>query len=136
MDDKPEFLELGSKEERESTPELTADEISGVERDQPVVTFRGNGYDLTAFVGVIIGLLMLSVCLTCGLIQYILPFIPIILGGIGLAMAKDSVDPERTKLLSWIGLGSGLGFLLLIFLAIAAYIGFIFFIIAAGSGDF
>jgi hypothetical protein len=94
------------------------------------VTFMGNTYDLFALVGVTIGGVVLMTCVTCNLGYYCLPFVPIVLGVIGLATAGDSVNPERTRLLSWISLGSGAVILLLIILAIALYIGFIIFAIA------
>ena len=132
MSDEPDFLELGStKEEVEPTPEPTPEVVSEVGIASPVVTFRGNSYDLTAVVAVTIGGVVLLTCATCNLGYYCLPFVPIILGIFGLVSAKDSVDPERTRLLSWIGLGSGAAILLLICLAIVAYIGFIFFAIAS-----
>ena len=61
---------------------------------------------------------------------------PIILGTIGLVAAKDSVDPERTKLLSWLSVGSGVVILLLIFLFVALYVGFIVLVIMAENGGF
>ena len=80
--------------------------------------------------------MVLFSCFTCNLGYYCLPFVPIILGIIGLVAAKDSVDPERTKLLSWLSVGSGAIILLLIFLFIALYIGFIVFAIMADNSGF
>jgi amino acid transporter len=57
--------------------------------------------------------------------MYFLPFLPVILGIVGLITAKDSVNPERTKLLAWFSLGSGALILLLILLVVIAYIGLI-----------
>jgi hypothetical protein len=68
---------------------------------------------------------------------YCLPILPIILGAVGLATAKDSVDPDRTRLLSWISIGSGAIIILLILILIAAYIGFFAFVMATeGSSSF
>jgi hypothetical protein len=68
---------------------------------------------------------------------YLLPFLPLILGLIGLITAKDSVNPERTRLLSWISIGSGAAILLLILLVIILYLGFFVFAIASeGNGGF
>jgi hypothetical protein len=103
----------------------------------PVITFQGNSYDLASVIGVTAGALVLFSCFTCNLGYYCLPIVPIILGIIGLVAAKDSVDPERTKLLSWLSVGSGAIILLLIFLFVALYIGFIVFaVIADSSGGF
>lgn len=103
----------------------------------PAITFQGNSYDLVSVVGVTIGGITLLSCATCKLGFYCLPLLPIILGAIGLVAAKDSVDPERTKLLSWISLGSGAIILLLILLFVAAYIILIVFAVATeGSSGF
>jgi hypothetical protein len=101
-----------------------------------VVTFQGNSYDLAAVIGVTIGGMVLLSCLTCNLGYYCLPVAPIILGAIGLIAAKDAVDPDRTKLLSWLSLGAGVAVILLIVLFVAAYIAFIFFAVMADSGGF
>ncbi|MFN8457040.1 MAG: hypothetical protein U0401_20645, partial [Anaerolineae bacterium] len=79
----------------------------------PQVTFEGNNYDLMAVIGVTVGAVVLLTCSTCNLGIYVLPFAPIILGIIGLITAKNSVNPERTKLLSWLSLGAGLLILVL-----------------------
>jgi len=94
------------------------------------ITFQGNNYDLAAFTGLTTTAMVLLSCGTCGGGFYCLPFIPIVLGIIGLVTANESVDPERTKKLSWISLGvSGTLFLLLV-LAILAYMLFIVAILA------
>ena len=96
----------------------------------PQITFQGNSYDLMSVVGVTIGGITLVTCATCNMGFYCLPFAPIILGILGLVLAKDSVKPERTKLLSWLSLGSGALILLLIAALVIIYIAFIFFMIA------
>jgi hypothetical protein len=57
-------------------------------------------------------------------------------GIIGLVSAKDSVDPERTRLLSWLSLGSGAVIVLLILLVMVAYIGVITFAVATEANSF
>lgn len=103
---------------------------------KPDVTFQGNNYDLMSIIGVTIGGLVLGSCVTFNLIWYCLPVFSIILGALGLAMAKDSVNPERTRLLSWISLGSGAAILALIILFVVAYIVIIIAAIAADGGGF
>jgi hypothetical protein len=103
---------------------------------KPVVTFEGNNYDLAAVVGVTIGGIVLLSCATCNLGFYVFPFLPIILGLVGLLTAKDSVNPERTKLLSWLSLGSGALILLLILLLVIAYIAIIVIAIASEGESF
>lgn len=123
-DNSPEFLNFNST----SQPETAA---------KPTITFQGNSYDLAAVVGVTIGGITLLSCATCNLGVYLLPFLPLILGLIGLMTAKDSVNPERTRLLSWISIGSGAVILLLILVVIILYIGFFIFAMAnEGNGGF
>lgn len=146
MEDKPEFLDRTPESESPTEPEpgdqpeekiepiisATAEPASS----GPVITFQGNSYDLASVIGVTSGALVLFSCFTCNLGYYCLPFVPIILGIIGLVAAKDAVDTDRTKLLSWLSVGSGALILLLIFLFVALYIGFIAFAIIADNNGF
>ncbi len=136
----PEFLNL-DKLNKPTPPEADRLNEEAVppqpELDSPLplppptsITFQGNNYDLAAFTGLTTTAMVLLSCGTCGGGFYCLPFIPIVLGIIGLVTANESVDPERTKKLSWISLGvSGTLFLLLV-LAILAYMLFIVAILA------
>ena len=58
------------------------------------------------------------------------------LGIIGLVAAKDAADPDRTKILSWLSLGSGVAVFLLIFLVIAANIAIIIFAVLSDNGGY
>jgi len=69
--------------------------------------FRGNNYDISALGALAIGALVLFTCVTCGFGAYCLPFIPMLLGLVGIAAARDAIDEERTKLWSWLGIGAG-----------------------------
>jgi hypothetical protein len=102
----------------------------------PVITFQGNNYDLAAVVGVTIGGITLLSCASFGLATYCMPFLPVILGVIGLVAAKDSVNPERTKLLSWISVGIGAVILLLILALVIIYIVFIAAVVANEGNSF
>jgi hypothetical protein len=97
----------------------------------PQVTFRGNTYDLVAFGSLITGALILFSCLTCNMSYYCLPFISIALGAVGVLSARQSVEADRTKLWSWLGIAAGGVFLFLIVLLIVLYVGLILFVIAA-----
>lgn len=149
MDDKPDFLDrdpdpvLEPPVDTESSAGLIPAEnaqsaLPAVDenKSRPAITFQGNSYDLTSVIGLTTGAVVLLACATCNLGYYCLPFVPIILGIIGLVSAKDSVDPDRTKLLSWLSVGSGAIILLLIFVFVALYIGFIVFVIMAQNGGF
>jgi hypothetical protein len=131
-----EKLDTPSNEEDQSTPEPVSDtevEVTETERAKPTVTFMGNSYDLTSVVGATVGGVVLFTCVTCNFGWYCLPIIPIILGIIALVSAKDSVDPERTRKLSWIGIGSGAFFIIIGILAAIAYFAFLFFVIGIES---
>ena len=149
MDDKPEFLDLTPDSETDPTAAAEAETsvlseetgsplvpVSAESGTKPAITFRGNSYDLASVVGLTIGAMVLLSCLTCNVAYYCLPVVPVILGIIGLVAAKDSVDPDRTKLLSWLSLGSGAIILLLIFLFVVAYVGLIVFAVMAENGGF
>ena len=124
-------------ENTDADPAPAADSSTSAESGtSPEITFMGNSYDLMSVVGVTVGGLTLFTCATCNMGFYCLPCIPILLGILGLAVAKESVDPDRTRLLSWLGLGSGALILALIFLAFALYLGFIIFAITMDSSGF
>lgn len=84
--------------------------------------YEGNAYDITSLIALITGVILLFTCLTCNMGVYFLPFVAIVLGIIGAVMAKKSADPQRTQLLSWLGIGSGVLVLLIALLGILLYI--------------
>ena len=96
--------------------------------------FQGNSYDLVAFIGVVIGGMALLSCVTLGMGQYCMPLLPIILGIVGLVSAKDSLNPERTRRLSWLSIGAGGVILLLLLIVVGVYIGLVVLGIAADNG--
>lgn len=101
-------------------------------KERPKVTFMGNSYDVTSLGALASGILVLLSCLTCGQIFYCLPVLPVVLGIVGLVMAKQSIDPERTRLWSWLGIGGGGIALIVLAFAIVAYFGFVVFVAAMG----
>ena len=103
--------------------------------EHPQVTFVGNKYDLIALVAVVTALVLMFMCLTCNMGYFCLPVIPLVLGIIGLVTAKSSLDAERTRLFSWIGVGVGGITLLLWALAVIGYFAFVFIMIMANSGN-
>ena len=102
---------------------------------RPAVTFMGNAYDLTALGALVTGLMLAFICLTCNMGLYCLPFIPIGAGVVGLITARQAVNQERTQVWSWLGVGIGGVFLLLMAAVIVAYIGF-FVLAIIVSGEF
>ncbi len=95
--------------------------------------WQGNNTDLMALVGVTISGMILFYCGTLGIGAYCIPIIPIILGIIGLVNSKDALNPERTKTMSWISIGVGAAFILLLVLVIAAYFAFIAYLVSIGE---
>jgi hypothetical protein len=73
----------------------------------PQRIYKGNTFDIAAFVALVMGVVTLLICGTMGYLMYCLPVFPLVLGIAGLATAQKSVDPKRSRLLSWIGLGTG-----------------------------
>jgi len=72
------------------------------------VTFMGNTYDLAALGALASGALVLFSCVTCNMGFYCLPFIPLLLGLVGIISAREAVDEKRTRLWSWLGAGAGI----------------------------
>jgi hypothetical protein len=99
--------------------ETTQLEQDGMDESPQRRVYRGNAFDITALIALATGLLTLLTCASMGYLIYCMPVLPLALGIVGLATARKAVDPKRTRLLSWIGLGSG-GVFLLIALAFFA----------------
>ncbi len=100
---------------------------------RPHITFMGNSYDITSVVAVVTGGMIFFSCITCNMGYYCLPIVPVVLGLVGLLSADDSVDPRRTRLLSWLGIGGGGIVLLLMVIGILLYVGFIVLAIGLGA---
>jgi len=98
----------------------------------PQVTFRGNTYDLVSLGSLGTAALILFSCVTCNMGYYCLPVIAVILGAVGVLGARQSVDEDRTRLWSWLGIAAGGFILLAMVVCFVLYIGF--FVLAAASG--
>lgn len=116
-------------------PEIPTPSVDLTGSPPPAEIYQGNSYDIAALAGAISGGLVLLSCGTLGLGTYCLPLLPLILGVIGLVTAKDAVNPDRTRLLSWISIGIGGAIFLLIILLVLVYAGIIFFAVAS-EGNF
>ncbi len=99
----------------------------------PEATFKGNTYDLAALGALASGIIALFSCVTCGMGVYCLPLVPLVLGLIGLLSARQSVEEERTRLWSWLGIAAGGLIVLLTIAGVVLYIGFIVLAVAAGE---
>lgn len=115
--------------------EITAVETSSEqERNGPEVTFMGNTYDLTSLGALFSALLLVFICFSCSMGIYCLPFISLLLGLIGVLTARQSVDSQRTAVMSWIGIGAGALTLLMIFVGVVLYFGLIISMFSLGEG--
>ena len=134
--------ENGSPEPNEDVASVSSEEdadraLTTVDADEagpvsaPQVTFRGNTYDLVALGSLFTGALILFSCLTCNMGYYCLPVISIALGAVGVLGARQSVELDRTKLWSWLGIAAGGILFLLIVLGILLYVGLIILAVAA-----
>ena len=109
-------------------PEKLNKEPGAAARSQrPRVAFRGNSYDLTALAALATGIIVVLMCVTLGQAVYCLPVAALALGIIGLATARNAIDPERTRLWSWLGIGSGGITILLAALLMLTYCSSFFF---------
>ena len=126
-------MEIGKREvtgEDKMTEVVIEDAVSDieeveketVEQAQNPATFQGNAYDITSLIALISGIGILFLCLTCNMGYNVLPIVAVILGIVGVVMAKKSVNPSRTQLLSWLGIGGGLAFILISIIGITLYI--------------
>ncbi len=116
---------------REVTTESTVRDLSRLA--MPEATFKGNTYDLAALGALTSGVVVLFSCLTCNMGFYCLPLLPLVLGLIGLLSARQSVEEERTRLWSWLGIAAGGFITLLIVAGIVLYVAFIVLAIVAGE---
>ncbi|HOU13781.1 MAG TPA: hypothetical protein PKZ84_11750 [Anaerolineae bacterium] len=92
---------------------------------QRTVTFMGNTYDLAALGALASGVLVLLSCITCNMSFYCFPFIPLLLGLVGIFSAREAVNEERTRLWSWLGAGIGavilVGLMLVVIVSCVAF---------------
>jgi len=96
---------------------------------EAAATLHGNAYDLTALGALASGGLLLFLCLTCNMGFYCLPFLPLILGVIGIVGAKRAVDRKQSQTMAWVGLGSGLLVILMMIAGVILYFGLVAVII-------
>jgi hypothetical protein len=85
-----------------------------------------NGNDLIELIAGVTGLFSFATCFGVGmaLCAAPLPLLPLILGGVGLYGARNAARPDQARLLSWIGIAGGAGFILLVMVFVLASIVF------------
>jgi hypothetical protein len=83
---------------------------------RPMINTQRNGNDVVALLALISGAVSIATGFGIGLALCLppLPLVPLILGLIGLAGAKNAVKPDQARLYSWIGIVPGAVFLVLV----------------------
>jgi hypothetical protein len=133
MENAEDGIEYGESQPKQEHMVVVDTPDTGANEGVQGVTFMGNTYDLLSVVSVVTGGLVLVSCLTCNMGYYCLPLVPIVLGLVGVLSAHQSVNMERTRLLSWLGVASGGILLLLLLAAVAMYVGFVVLMITMGG---
>jgi hypothetical protein len=92
----------------------------------PLATKRRNGNDLMAILAGASGILSIATCFGVGIALCVppLPLLPLLLGGIGLAGSRNASNPDQARILSWIGIAGGAGFVALVLLLILGSLAF------------
>ena len=102
-----EMTDIVESQETAGTVDPVEEKVISTEEPTGQAKFEGNAHDLTALIALICGAIVLLICVSCGLGIYLLPVVAIVLGVIGVMMAKNAVNPQRSQLWSWLGIGSG-----------------------------
>lgn len=105
------------------------------DKPEPQVTLRGNGFDLTALGALVSGALLLFLCFTCNLGFYCLPFVPLVLGIVGVVTSRRAVNRRQSELMSWLGIGTGTFAILAMIAGLALYFGLLVLVILS-EGNF
>jgi thiol:disulfide interchange protein len=95
--------------------------------EAPAVTARHrNGNDLVALLAGISGILSIATCFGVGLAVCAppLPLVPLLLGAVGLAGARRATQPEQARMLAWLGIAGGAGYIALALLLVTGALAF------------
>jgi thiol:disulfide interchange protein len=81
----------------------------------PVPARHRNGNDLVALLAGITGILSIATCFGVGLAMIAppLPLVPLLLGAISLGGARHATRPDQARLLAWLGIAGGAGYVAL-----------------------
>ena len=94
--------------------------------DPPQITQQRNSSDVIALFAGVSGIISIATCFGIGLAICLppLPLLPLLLGAIGLASARHATRPEQARLLSWLGIIGGAGFIVIAMLGVIAGLAF------------
>ena len=67
--------------------------------------YTGNRVDLGAFAAACLGAIVLISCVPC--VNVLTPVLGLLVGVVTLSEARRAVDPKRTRMLAWVGIGGG-----------------------------
>ncbi|PJF47678.1 MAG: hypothetical protein D6709_00960 [Chloroflexi bacterium] len=92
----------------------------------PRITRQRNGNDIIALLACISGIFSMATCFGIGIAICAppLPLVPLLLGSVGLAGARNATKPDQARLFSWIGIVGGAGFVVLVLLAVIGSLAF------------
>ncbi len=92
----------------------------------PHITRQRNGNDIIALLACISGVFSIATCFGIGIAICAppLPLVPLLLGSVGLAGARNATRPDQARLFSWIGIIGGAGFVVLVLLAVIGSLAF------------
>jgi thiol:disulfide interchange protein len=92
----------------------------------PHISRQRNGNDIIAVLALVSGVISIATCFGIGIAICVppLPLVPLLLGSIGLAGARNATKPDQARLFSWIGIIGGAGFVALVLLAVIGSVAF------------
>jgi hypothetical protein len=73
--------------------------------------YSGNSVDLGGLAAACFGAMMLLSCVPC--LNVLAPILGLLVGLMALAQAQHAINPKRTRILAWIGIGGGSAVMLL-----------------------
>ena len=102
--------------------------------DSGQVTFEGNNNDLMAVSGAIVAVTVLMSCVPG--MSCLPPFIPGVLGLLALLSADQAVDPKRTRMYAWVGIGFTIFTICMMALIVLFYVGIFAFSLSMSASEF
>ncbi len=105
----------------EAPPAPAAPPVPAAPAAKPAPSFLGNANDLVALIAAVSGAAIFGACFA----SVAAWCVPLVLGIIGLVLAKEAIDPRRARILSAVGIVSMVVLFLLFIAFIVLYVVFI-----------